>query len=62
MTGTATPHISREEQDDLVTQFGSVEGATLVAMNAYGIPFLELLTRAQYDAMVGGPVRSHSHD
>ncbi len=47
MTRTATPRISTEKRDDLVTQFGSLEGATLVAMNAYGIPFLELLTNAQ---------------
>jgi hypothetical protein len=56
-TGTATPRICKEEREYLVTQFGSLEGATLVAMNAYRIPFLELLTRAQYDALLGGPTR-----
>jgi hypothetical protein len=62
MTGTATPRISREEREDLVTQFGSLEGATFVAMNAHGVAFLELLTRAQYDAMVSKSVRTCGHE
>jgi len=58
MTGTVTPRISKEERKNLVTQFGSVEGARLVAMNACYVPFLHLLTKAQYDALLGGPTRT----
>ena len=61
-TGSATPHISKEELADLVTQFGSLEGATLVAMKAYSVPFLELLTKVQYIALVGGPGSTSRHD
>jgi len=62
VTGTATPRISKEERKILVTQFGSEEGAKVVAMNACSIPFLDLLTRLQYEALVGGPVRTFPHD
>ena len=53
VTGTVTPRISAEERANLLTQFGSVEGARFVAMNACSVPFLHLLTKAQYDALVG---------
>ena len=62
MTGTVTPRISKEERKNLVTQFGSVEGARLVAMNACCVPFLHLLTKAQYDALLGGPARTSPRD
>ena len=62
MTGTVIPRISKEERKNLVTQFGSVEGARFVAMNACSVPFLHLLTKAQYDALVGGPARTFPQD
>jgi hypothetical protein len=62
MTGTVTPRISKEERKNLVIQFGSVEGARFVAMNACGVPFLHLLTKAQYDALVGGSKRTLPQD
>ena len=62
MTGTVTPRISKEERKNLVIQFGSVEGARFVAMNACSVPFLHLLTKAQYDALVGGPTRTSPQD
>lgn len=62
VTGTATPRISKEERKNLVTQFGSEEGAKVVAMNACSIPFLDLLTKEQYEDLVGGPVRTFPHD
>lgn len=58
MTGTVSPRISKEERKNLVTQFGSVEGARFVAMNACSVPFLHLLTKAQYDALLGGSTRT----
>ncbi|RIE17705.1 hypothetical protein [Candidatus Cryosericum septentrionale] len=58
MTGTVTPRITKEERENLVTQFGSVEGARLVAMNAFSIPFLHLLTQKEYETLVGGPTRT----
>src|SRR5450759_1929523 len=62
MTGTVTPRISKEERKNLVTQFGSVEGARFVAMNSCSVPFLHLLTKAQYDALLGGPARTSPRD
>jgi len=62
MTGTVTPRISKEERKNLVAQFGSVEGARFVAMNACSVPFLHLLTKAQYDALLGGPARTSPRD
>ena len=62
MTGTVTPRITKEERKNLVTQFGSVEGARFVAMNSCSVPFLHLLTKAQYDALVGGPARTFPQD
>jgi len=58
MTGTVTPRITKEERKNLVIQFGSVEGARLVAMNAFSIPFLHLLTQKEYESLVGGPTRT----
>ena len=62
MTGTVIPRISKEERKNLVTQFGSVEGARFVAMNSCSVPFLHLLTKAQYDALLGGPARTSPRD
>jgi hypothetical protein len=62
MTGTVTPRISKEERENLVTQFGSVEGARFVAMNACSVPFLHLLTKKQYESVVGGPTRTSPRD
>jgi len=62
MTGTVTPRISKEERKNLVTQFGSVEGARFVAMNSCSVPFLHLLTKAQYEKLVGGPARTFPRD
>ena len=62
MTGTVTPRISAEERANLLTQFGSEEGAKVVAMNACSIPFLDLLTRLQYESLVDCPVRTFPHD
>jgi len=62
MTGTVTPRITKEERENLVTQFGSVEGARFVAMNAYSVPFLHLLTKKQYESLVGGPAQTSLHD
>jgi len=62
MTGTVSPRISKEERKNLVIQFGSVEGARFVAMNACSVPFLHLLTKAQYDALLGGPARTSPRD
>ena len=58
MTGTVTPRISKGERKNLVTQFGSVEGARFVAMNSCSVPFLHLLTKAQYEKLVGGSTRT----
>jgi len=60
--GTVTPRISKEERKNLVTQFGSVEGARLVAMNAFSIPYLHLLTKKQYESLVGGVTRTFPQD
>jgi hypothetical protein len=62
VTGTATPRISKEERANLLTQFGSEEGAKVVAMNACRIPFLDLLTKEQYESLVDCPVRTFPHD
>ena len=62
MTGTVTPRISKEERKNLVIQFGSVEGARFVAMNACSTPFLHLLTKKQYESLVGGPTRTSPQD
>ena len=62
LTGTVTPRISAEERANLLTQFGSEEGAKVVAMNACRIPFLDLLTRLQYESLVDCPVRTFPHD
>ena len=62
MVGIITPRISKEERENLVMQFGSVEGARFVAMNACSIPFLHLLTKAQYDKLVGGSTRTFPQD
>ena len=62
MTGTVTPRITKEERENLVTQFGSVEGARFVAMNACSVSFLHLLTKAQYDVLLGGPARTSPRD
>ena len=58
MSGTVSPRISKEERENLVTQFGSVEGARFVAMNSCSVPFLHLLTKAQYEKLVGGSTRT----
>jgi len=62
MSGTVSPRISKEERENLVTQFGSVEGARFVAMNSCSVPFLHLLTKAQYEALLGGPARTSPRD
>ena len=62
MTGTVTPRITKEERANLLSQFGSVEGARLVAMNAFSIPFLHLLTQKEYEFLVGGPTRTSPRD
>jgi hypothetical protein len=62
MSGTVSPRISKEERKNLVTQFGSVEGARLVAMNAFSIPYLHLLTKKQYESLVGGVTRTFPQD
>jgi len=53
MTGTVTPRVSREERGNLVKRFGSVEGARSAAMGTCSVPFLHLLTKFQYDALMG---------
>jgi len=62
VTGTVTPRITKEERANLLTQFGSEEGAKVVAMNACSIPFLDMLTRLQYESLVDCPVRTFPHD
>ncbi|MHC1679276.1 MAG: hypothetical protein AB9886_01970 [Candidatus Cryosericum sp.] len=62
MTGTVSPRITKEERRNLVIQFGSVEGARFVAMNSCSVPFLHLLTKKQYEALVGGPTRTPPRD
>lgn len=57
MTGTVTPRVSREERGNLVKRFGSVEGARSAAMGTCSVPFLHLLTKVQYDALMGGSER-----
>jgi hypothetical protein len=54
MTSSVTPRVSDEEVDNLVKRFGSEGGAQSVAMGTYSIPFLPLLTKAQYDALMDG--------
>ena len=54
LTETVTPRISDEEMENLVKRFGSEEGARSVTMGTYSIPFLPLLTKAQYDALMDG--------
>ena len=57
MTGTVIPRVSREERGNLVKRFGSVEGARSAAMGTCSIPFLHLLTKAQYDVLMAGSER-----
>ena len=54
MTSSVTPRVSNEEIENLVKRFGSEEGARSVAMGTYSIPFLPLLTKAQYDVLMDG--------
>ena len=54
MTSSVTPRVSDEEMENLVKRFGSEEGAQSVAMGTYSIPFLSLLSKAQYDALMDG--------
>jgi len=54
MTSSVTPRVSDKEMDNLVKRFGSEEGAQSVAMGTYSIPFLSLLSKAQYDALMDG--------
>ncbi|MHB8107481.1 MAG: hypothetical protein ACYDH4_08675 [Candidatus Cryosericum sp.] len=54
MTSSVTPRVSDEEIEILVKRFGSEEGARSVTMGTYSIPFLPLLTKAQYDALMDG--------
>jgi hypothetical protein len=54
MTSSVTPRVSDEEIENLVRRFGSEEGAQSVAMGTYSIPFLPLLSKAQYDALMDG--------
>lgn len=54
MTSSVTPRVSDEEIENLLKRFGSEEGARSVAMGTYSIPFLPLLTKAQYDALMDG--------
>lgn len=53
VTGTVTPRITAEERANLLTQFGSEEGALMVAKNTCNIPFLDMLNKAQYEELVG---------
>jgi len=54
MTSSVTPRVSDEEIENLVKRFGSEEGARSVAMGTYSIPFLPLLTKAEYDELMEG--------
>ena len=54
MTSSVTPRVSEEEMENLVKRFGSEEGARSVTMGTYSIPFLPLLTKAQYDELMDG--------
>jgi len=54
MTSSVTPRVSEEEMENLVKRFGSEEGARSVTMGTYSIPFLPLLSKAQYDALMDG--------
>jgi len=54
MTSSVTPRVSNEEIENLVKRFGSEEGARSVTMGTYSIPFLPLLSKAQYDALMDG--------
>ena len=54
MTSSVTPRVSDEEIENLVKRFGSEEGARSVTMGTYSIPFLPLLSKAQYDALMDG--------
>jgi hypothetical protein len=54
MTSSVTPRVSDKEMDNLVRRFGSEERAQSVAMGTYSIPFLSLLSKAQYDALMDG--------
>jgi hypothetical protein len=60
MTSSVTPRVSDEEMETLVKRFGSEEGARSVAMGTYNIPFLPLLTKAQYDVLMDGSERTSS--
>jgi hypothetical protein len=54
MMSSVTPRVSGEEIANLVRRFGSEDGAQSVAMGAYSVPFLPLLTKAQYDVLMDG--------
>jgi hypothetical protein len=62
MTATVTPRISKEERGNLVKRFGSVEEARSAAMGAWNIPFLHLLSKSQYDALMDGSKRTFPLD